>query len=148
MLRLERFAMQPDATWGLLWLPGNGQVIFTLERPWACNRPFVSCIPSGLYDLEPARSADHDGAWAIIGPGVSRYALPIASRYGCLIHAANFPHQVQGCIGVGDSMAMLPSDGENVLGVTNSRATLELIGAALRKMATPKLEVVNCGSVG
>ena len=71
---------------------------YGIERPWRDNAPSVSCIPSGLYVLIPYNSSKYPDVWAFYGGtvGVER-----GERTRCLIHSANYAHQVQGCLGLG-----------------------------------------------
>lgn len=118
LIIIERFAYSPDGTFGKVKLPNisTGLDLFTVERPWLDNARNISCIPEGLYKLNKSLS-----------PTVSRitdskysYGYEIANvpnRSHILIHPGNWPSDFQGCIGVGDSYAVL----NNKNGVTNSR---------------------------
>ena len=116
---LERFAYSPDGTFGRLKLPG-GWSCFTVERPWKSNEPFESCIPDGVYDLKRRRSpvvertsgGKHLYGWEVVD---------VPGRSYIMIHPANWPKDVQGCIGVGRDYAII--QGAN--GVTHSRATFD-----------------------
>lgn len=104
----------PWGTFGRLVTPAFD--LFTVEQPWVPNpdapggKPFESCIPAGLYFLEPHSSDKYPDTWAMVneGLGVSHYdKRPDVPRFACVIHIANWPRNVQGCIGVG--MALVPS---------------------------------------
>ena len=66
----------------------------TVERPWANNAPNISCIPEGKYELRRSRfyRRDYD-AYEVVG---------VKDRSRILIHIANTPLDVEGCIGLGE----------------------------------------------
>jgi hypothetical protein len=80
---------------------GKGQLLcayYGIERPWLDNRASVSCIPTGHYVLIPYSSAKYPDVWAFYGGSVG---IETGERTRCLIHVANYVHQVQGCLGIG-----------------------------------------------
>jgi len=133
--------MEPDATWGRLLVPGVSRVMFTVERPWVYNRPFESCIPTGMYALSRHDSINHPRSWAMTSETVTlkQYAN-MGSRYGCLLHVGNFVTDVVGCISPGRSIAWF--DGKKVQGVTNSGDTMQAIDEALIRTGTRHIEIV------
>jgi len=139
IVRLERFGYDVFATWGRIFVPGCLSPYFTVERPWAYNARSVSCIPTGMYHLKRHDSEAHPCSWVIVGLGVSRYEFANEPRFGCLIHAANFAHEVEGCIGVGDSITSLNGG----VGVSRSKATLKRLDEALGRLTNPKLEITS-----
>ena len=92
---LERIAYLPEGTLGRLTLP-NGWIGYTVERPWRGNSRFVSCIPEGEYELSWHQSSKY-GKLYPVGPLLSG----VPNRDGILIHPANLPSEVQGCIAPG-----------------------------------------------
>lgn len=78
-------------------------MFFSVEKPWKDNKPFESCIPEGDYQLVPHNSKKYGDVLAIVGGTVSHYKDPEYERYACLLHAANWPKDVEGCIGLGDN---------------------------------------------
>jgi len=76
------------------------QTYVGIERPWLDNRPSASCIPAGRYVLIPYSSAKYPDVWAFYGGTVG---IETGDRTRCLIHVANYVHQVQGCLGIGFS---------------------------------------------
>jgi hypothetical protein len=71
----------------------------------------VSCIPEGTYKCEPFSGDRFKDVVQI---------LDVPGRTFILFHVANFPHDIEGCIGVGDSFvsdALEPA-------VYNSKKTL------------------------
>ena len=91
-LTLTRFAYLDQGTFGKLVLP-SGIIVYTVERPWLNNLPGVSCIPEGRYNLK-RRKFNRGGYWAYV-------VAPVEGRLHILFHIANWPHEVQGCIGLG-----------------------------------------------
>lgn len=95
MIVLERSYL-PGCTIGRLHLP-RGLTIFTLERPWRRNEPFVSCIPEGRYSLERDDGGRHQ--W---------FRIPdeeVAPRSAIEVHPANHAHELNGCIAPGMELA-------------------------------------------
>lgn len=107
-IALERFAYTPIGTLGRLTV--GDTTLYTVERPWLSNKQNVSCIPQGHYQCERYSSQRYPDTWEIVG---------VPARSLILFHAANFPHEVQGCIGLGLSMM-----GERVA-VAHSRSAVE-----------------------
>lgn len=98
---LRRFRSDDVGTFGTLEL--NGHLFFTVEKPWKDNKPFESCVPEGEYSLVPHNSNKYGDVLALVGETVSHYKDPDFKRYACLIHTANYPKDVEGCIGLGDN---------------------------------------------
>ena len=112
---LERFSYAPDGTFGRLIFP-TGKTFFTVERPWLGNKPHESCIPDGVYVMERRRSpvvertsfGAYSEGWEVTG---------VPERTYIMLHPGNWPHDFEGCIGVGLNYAVM--HGAN--GVTQSR---------------------------
>lgn len=97
-LVLERFAYAPHATFGKLKVSDRFSC-YTVERPWLNNKPNISCIPVGLYSLEP--SIFHKG-------GYQSYEVKgVPDRTLIKIHIGNRAEDVQGCIAVGTKIGSL-----------------------------------------
>ena len=67
-------------------------VFYTIERPWLDNAPWESCIPEGEYALKWKESPKFGWCYEVEG---------VTNRTDILLHVANYPKDVQGCIGVG-----------------------------------------------
>jgi hypothetical protein len=92
-----------------------------LERAWEDNKPMISCIPEGLYDMLWEWSPRFkQNLWEIYG---------VKGRSECKFHAANFAHQINGCIALGDMHIDINGDGAN--DVRNSRKTLDRFDKAM-----------------
>jgi hypothetical protein len=88
---LERFAYMPMGTLGRLTIDGSNG-FFTVERPWLDNKAFESCIPQGVYTCRRYSSAKYPDTFEV---------CDVPERSKILIHTANWPDDVQGCIGLG-----------------------------------------------
>lgn len=78
----------PEGCFGELW--GDGErICYTTERAWNFNRSFTSCIPEGNYTIRRCTVEKFGDCWIVNGTG---------HRTGILIHIANLPSELQGCI--------------------------------------------------
>lgn len=95
-VKLQRWDYGVDGTFGLLTLP-NGDCLYTCELTWNDNEPFMSCIPEGIYRCIPSA---HNGrpSWLLVD---------VPGRDDIMIHSANLPKQLQGCIAPGLRMGRL-----------------------------------------
>ena len=114
-LILIRDTSTPTCTLGLLHV--GGHVFHTLERPWVpdpaskCGRKGVSCVAPGVYRLVKHNTEAHPKVWALVNPALGVYHQPTDVPAGCehitrtavLIHPANYPHEIRGCIAPGMS---------------------------------------------
>ena len=97
--QLRRYGTSRRGTVGRMEL--DEQVYDSIECPWRSNRPFVSCIPPGLYLLRPWWRT---GVVAIVGGSVGLSApgpQDTWKRWACLVHSARSADQLQGCIALG-----------------------------------------------
>lgn len=103
MLKLER-AYLDNCSLGKVYYKGEFECC-TVERPWLSNQPFISCIPPGIYEIHEHESPKHGQCYSLknhdLGVGINKGD---SIRYGCLIHVANWPAQVEGCIGPGKEL--------------------------------------------
>ena len=95
----------------------SGKSLFkskSLERGWRNNEQNVSCIPKGKYYLvlEYSNRFKQD-LWEIKG---------VNNRSECKFHAANYWHQLNGCIALGEKLTDINNDGYK--DVTSSRNTM------------------------
>lgn len=104
---------------------GNGfirRLCDTLELPWRDNMPRRSCIPAGVYDMIWVESPRlRKLTWRLVG---------VPGRDGILVHAANFDHQLLGCIAPGLGKADINKDGR--MDVVKSGEALKIFEAAMR----------------
>jgi Family of unknown function (DUF5675) len=112
-LTLVRDVAAASYTYGTLSY-GDGLPLQTLELPWLplpgalCGRPDVSCVPAGVYQLALHDTPAHPHTWALVNAELNVFhesadAPPGGGtcRFACLIHVANIPSELEGCIGVG-----------------------------------------------
>lgn len=113
-LTLNRVAYETFGTYGEMEVCGT--VLYTVERPWFGNVRRISCIPEGTYKmiLDPFHPNDPDGYMAPL-------LLNVPDRDQIQIHIANYPFELEGCIGVGLSY----SDDDEPFGVLESRLAFE-----------------------
>lgn len=115
---------------------------YTIEQPYRDNRPFVSSVPVGEYDLKSFDSNKYGRVVALVNHDLNVYAnkseaTEDGDRYACLVHAANWSHQLQGCIAPGKNIAWGKHKNfkPNIM-VTNSKNTL---ASVLPQMIDEKL---------
>lgn len=104
---LHRLTDNGRCTQGVLQV--DDESFFALERPWAPGSPGgtkgVSCVPAGIYRLVPHDSEAHPRTFALVNDELHVYHLAVPDgeqgRTACLIHAANFPQELRGCIALG-----------------------------------------------
>ena len=70
----------------------GGELFYSVEKPWLDNAPNVSCVPEGTYKTGWRDSPKFGETWHI---------KDVPNRTYILIHAANYPTDVHGCIGLG-----------------------------------------------
>ena len=104
---------------------------FTLERAWLDNRPSISCVPAGEYELIPHIGPKYQDTWALRGRTVSVVPDPDYERWGILFHAANYHYQLAGCIAPGYTAGMVATGNPPSVGVFSSRPAMEEIEIVL-----------------
>lgn len=136
---LRRFRSDEIGTFGTLEL--NDRVFFTVEKPWLNNKSFESCVPEGDYILIPHKSNKYGEVLALVNThiGITHYKEHDSVRYAILIHTANYPKDVVGCIGLGDNY--IPD--KNM--VTNSRQSISDFYDAVSPKQIHQLTIENAG---
>jgi len=99
MMKLER-AYLDNCTIGKLYRHGQF-LCYTVERPWLSNRKSISCIPPGEYKVEPYESPTFGDVFFLQNKALGVSLYEDTQRTAILIHPANFPHQLEGCIAPG-----------------------------------------------
>lgn len=100
---LKRFISTDKGTFGILTV--DGRSFYTVEKPWVNNTPEISCIPSGEYTLTPHASTKYGNVLCMINEKkkITHFKGHDSKRFACLIHTANYEHDVIGCIGLGET---------------------------------------------
>lgn len=86
-------------------------LLYTMELPWVAlegfpgGAPDKSCVPAGVYALECHDTAKHPRTFALVNRDLFVIhepdpTLPNA-RVACLLHSANYPEELEGCIALG-----------------------------------------------
>lgn len=146
-LQLTRFNDGPDlpskvaGMFGTLSLP-SGKSIFTVERAWVGNKPYVSCIPDGVYTLRKRRSnvvEDTTGGKYLEGWELT----DVTGRTYIMIHPGNWPHNFEGCIGPGLTYGLvMDAQGTYRLGVGRSMDAFEILMDELDGEEEHTLEII------
>lgn len=102
-----------DRTLGILQL--GPDTLYTVEKPWVhsddgpAGMPFKSCIPRGLYRLVWRDSPSKGRRLHLVNEAMGvhlekRPSMPDGHRFSCMFHVANYPRNVEGCIGPGSDI--------------------------------------------
>lgn len=116
---LKRDILSNRAILGRLYYQGK-EICKTLENPWLNNVPEVSCIPEGVYKVEPYSSKKYGDVWQV---------LDVPKRSYILFHVGNLEANTKGCILVGEAYGFIYEQ----LAVTNSRKTVDKLRGILPK---------------
>lgn len=117
-LVLTREKPKPDCTLGVLEVfddVGKVLTLVTMERPWIPDSDVgdlggvkgKSCVPLGTYKLVKHDSPKHPRTWALVNHNLDVVHYegddkdPDEDRATCLLHKANYPDQIEGCIAPG-----------------------------------------------
>jgi hypothetical protein len=79
-----------------------------MEKKWDDNKPNVSCIPAGHYQLNPTLSPKFGSTYCLESESLGVSLSGDTRRTHILIHKANKASELQGCIA--------PASGFGVLG--------------------------------
>ena len=107
-----------------------GKVIFEcygLELPDKGNKPFVSCIPAGVYQVKKLKSSnafDYAHLWI----------MDVPHRSGIKIHIGNYVSQLHGCIATG--MSALDIDKDRIIDMGSSKEALSKLLDSLPERTT------------
>lgn len=126
-ITVERFYSSDKGT--LSFIKSEGELLFFgLEREWLNNEPFISCVPSGVYKLEPYHSSKFGNVFIMSNPELNVFKYKQSDRekgrYACLIHPANYTRQLNGCLAIGSSITKENSD--NLMITQSKRSVREL----------------------
>ena len=105
----------------------------TVELPWVNNEAKISCIPAGVYSAIVGHRAPRFG-WSI-------WLQRVPGRSEILIHAANFVHQLRGCIAPG--LFHRDIDGDGIIDVSNSGDAMSILKIYLKGFEEIEIEIVD-----
>jgi len=95
-------------TFGKLYDNEHNFLCHTVERNWANNELFKSCIPEGEYELVEYHSPRYGKSLALNNPNLNVYVQSQGhGRYACIFHAANYADHLQGCIAPGHELGVV-----------------------------------------
>lgn len=118
-LRLQTKSLA-NGTYGELFLD-NTRLCYTVEREWNNNAPNVSCIPGGVYLVRRHQSPKFGDCFSLENKALGVTVFGPSQRTHCLIHAANWPSQLSGCIAPGTTLH------SSRWGVGNSKTALNAL---------------------
>ena len=101
-------------TTGNLYLQSD-EICHTVELPWNHNKPNISCIPAGTYNIEPVDSPKFGRTYEV---------KDVIGRTHILFHAANVPSELKGCIAPVASFGIL---GDEFGGFASGKALNKLL---------------------
>lgn len=114
-LTLTRDPAQPAMYCTLGILECAGRKFHTIERPWVpdlrgpCGVPEVSCIPKASYRMEARKTEARGKHWILVNTSVLIFRDRVPDlQFGrclCLIHIANWAHELHGCVAIGKGRA-------------------------------------------
>lgn len=135
------------------WIVAGSRKWASIEKPWVPS-PLTpggakggSCVPLGEYRLEPHNSEAWPHVWALVNHALDVYHWPwevpqakrVFARTVCLIHPANWAHELRGCIGPGKKRGV-----ENGRWRTyDSRSALNEIRSILGSSLDSRVHVVD-----
>lgn len=111
----------PNGTNGEIYYNGT-RICFSIELPWLNNKPSISCIPEGKYELEKYYS-EHLGNHL--------HLKAVASRSMIMIHAANdAKEELKGCIA---PVSILTAEGKGLKSRIALKKVLDLTNPILER---------------
>lgn len=115
ILYLDRIASFEFGVFGRITLPNK--TLYTVEREWNNNQKSISCIPNGEYKCRLA--------YFNRGKYQTFEVTNVPDRSNILFHIANFSHELNGCIGLGEEIGVIWTAKGPKLGIKHSRRAFE-----------------------
>jgi hypothetical protein len=104
---------------------------YALELPWRDNQHEISCIPAGIYDIKLLPSPHFHNQ-------LIPHLMDVPHRDNIMIHIANYPKEIKGCLAIGKTVA-----GPDFIG--NSKVAfaelMEKIDEAMKANEEMKIEI-------
>lgn len=119
-LKMVTKSIDGVGTFGTLY-DGNEIICRTVEKPWNNNKKSESCFPAGHYEVRRHESPSKGDCFSISNPDVGVTVNGPSLRTHCLFHVANYPRDVEGCVGPGEHFM------QSAWGVSNSRNTMDML---------------------
>ena len=94
-------------TFGELFDPEGHKICCTVEREWYNNERGISCVPEGIYVAKPADSPRFGEVYVLESENLGVTHNGPSQRTHILIHKANTPDQLQGCIAPGTDFGIV-----------------------------------------
>ena len=116
LIELNLIRLNPDNKTGIQGVVVHNDIaiLTTIERPWIPSiehnggANFISCVPTGVYDLIPTTSDKYGFCYFMYNPDLDVYVSEKEAkdngggRWSALFgHVANYPENVEGCVGFG-----------------------------------------------
>lgn len=98
VFKMTTVSVEGIGTYGRIVSPNGIEICKTVEREWNNNRQSNSCVPEGLYELLPVDSPKYGKCYCLVNADLGVTHKGPSQRTHILIHAANWPRQLQGCI--------------------------------------------------
>lgn len=95
-LKLVTFTAN-NCTVGKLW-NGDDLICYTIEKKWNDNKPNISCVPAGHYQLNPTLSHKFGNTYCLESKSLGVSLDGNTKRTHILLHKANKASELQGCI--------------------------------------------------
>ncbi len=114
-------------TFSTLFDSNGNELCKMVEREWDNNKRNKSCVPIGTYDLLPHVSPKYGNCYALSCPELGVTVQGNSQRTHCLIHSANLPEQLEGCLAPGISFGVV----NGKWAVVNSKTALTRLMALL-----------------
>jgi len=105
---------------------------YTMEKPWLDNAVRDSCIPSGVYELNPCISPRFGETYCLENTELDVSLCGCTKRTHILIHKANMESQLLGCIAPVSSFGVLHGEDE-WCGLSSATAYNKLMAVLDRK---------------
>jgi len=134
-IKLVRFHDDSVITLGKLFI--DDKVFYTCEPAWENNKRKISCIPSGVYDIEIIESKKF---------GQCIWVKDVPNRSGILIHQGNTKFDTEGCILIGTEVRVQiynKKHNEYAMGVINSQKAKREMLELIKKGNKKKIRLIN-----
>ncbi len=114
-----------NCTVGKLYV-GGVHLCNTIEKPYNDNKPSVSCIPAGIYQLNQTVPPKFGKTFCLENPDLDVSLSGDTKRTHILIHKANFESELLGRIAPVSSFGVIPSNNEWA-GLSSGKAYSDLM---------------------